>query len=78
MVFYIAQCASQNRASPRDDEVISVTHTAHGLNDFTLIILDDFNSFELLSKSQASQEETTRGKQGRPLTMPSEKQKFAT
>lgn len=67
---------SQDLSSPGNDKVIFVTHPADGLDDLRLIVLYDFNSFELLSSSN-----TQLSSQGlRPqtaLTMPNEKQKFA-
>lgn len=35
---------------PGDDKVVAVAHPPHGFDDFALIVLDDFDSLELLAR----------------------------
>ena len=41
-------------SSPCDDKVVAVAHSGHGLHDFTLIVFDDFNSFQALHGKEMS------------------------
>jgi hypothetical protein len=36
------------KLSPGNDKVIAVAHSAYGLHDFTLVVFDDLDAFQVL------------------------------